>query len=103
MDPVMFEEIQESLKQAIEYSQGKRTLKTYTIEIPSPPEYVPEEIIEIRKKLNFSQAIFAEFCNVSKKTVQAWEQGIRNPTGAALRLLQLIKINPELFFKQIKA
>lgn len=33
MDSVMFSEIKESLKQAVEYSEGKRSLKTYTIKI----------------------------------------------------------------------
>ena len=37
-----------------------------------------------------SQAVFAATLNVSTKTVQAWEQGLRTPSQASARLLQLL-------------
>jgi len=33
--------------------------------------------------------------NVSVKTVQAWEQGLRQPSDAALKLLTIAKKHPE--------
>lgn len=43
-----------------------------------------------------SQAVFAATLNVSKKTVQSWEQGWRTPSDVALRMLQVIDRNPEV-------
>ncbi|MCC8017759.1 MAG: helix-turn-helix domain-containing protein [Lachnospiraceae bacterium] len=34
-----------------------------------------DEIRAIRKKLNLTQAVFADFLCVSKKTVERWESG----------------------------
>ena len=47
---------------------------------------------ELRKRLNVSQVVFATIMNVSKKTVEAWEEG-RNPIkgGAAVAIYLLNK------------
>ncbi len=34
--------------------------------------------------------------NVSVRTVQAWEQGLRKPSDAALKLLTIAKKHPEV-------
>lgn len=39
--------------------------------------------------LNFSQSALANWLNVSLNAVQAWEQGLRNPSQAVLRLLDI--------------
>jgi hypothetical protein len=33
---------------------------------------------------------------VSHKTIQGWEQGIRQPAGIALRMIQLIRQDPRI-------
>ena len=47
--------------------------------------YYPDEIKNVRSKLNASQAIMAKILGVSVRTLQSWEQGKRSPSGAALR------------------
>ena len=47
------------------------------------------DIARIRQQLNYSQSVFARVLNVSPKTVQAWEQGLRVPSDAGLKLLTL--------------
>lgn len=42
-----------------------------------------------------SQSVFARLLMVSTKTVQSWEQGVRNPMHSSLRLIQFIE-NPDL-------
>lgn len=54
------------------------------------------EIVKLRQQLNLSQALFAGVLNVSVKTVQAWEQGLRQPSDAALKLLTIAKKHPEV-------
>ena len=45
--------------------------------------------------MNISQAVFADLLNVPKATAISWERGLRSPSGAALRLLQIAKERPE--------
>jgi putative transcriptional regulator len=54
------------------------------------------EIKKVRKKLGLSQNAFAISLNISIKTLQNWEQGIRSPDGAAVTLLKLINKNPAI-------
>ncbi len=84
----------ESFRQALEHAEGKRELRT-TILIKTEP-MDKKDVAELRARLNCSQAVFANYLNVSPKTVQAWEQGIGKPTGAALRLLSIAKKKPEI-------
>ncbi len=57
--------------------------------LPDVPDYKPEEIIAIRRKLNLSQAALAALFNISTSTVQKWEQGRKKPTGATKKLLNI--------------
>lgn len=52
---------------------------------------MPVQIKQIRESFQVSQAVFARLLNVSVSTVQKWEIGQKKPTGAALKLLQLVK------------
>jgi len=46
------------------------------------------EIRAWRERLGQSRAWVGEQCGVSARTVEAWEQGVRQPGGSALLLLQ---------------
>jgi putative transcriptional regulator len=48
----------------------------------------------IRLKLRMSQAVFAAYFGISKRTLQDWEQHRRVPEGAARTLLAVINYNP---------
>ena len=79
--------------------QGKQklTLRTNQLALPSPIKPLePEDITALRQKLNVSQAVFAGLLNVPKVTAISWEKGRRRPTGAALRLLDLIRKKPQI-------
>jgi len=59
-----------------------------------PPVYTSRKVADIRtRKARMSQAVFAEFLNVSVSAVQKWESAGsgKHPTGAAARLLQVIE------------
>ena len=85
------EKIKKGLEEVLEYTQGKRTLRTKAIDLPAPPtEYKAEEIRKIREKADYSQGVFAVVLNVSVRTVQSWESGERVPSHAALRLLECV-------------
>ena len=95
MSDELFGELIESLGEALEYSRGEQVNARTTV-LPAPPKpMTQQEIIKLRRRLNCSQAIFARLLNVSVKTLQAWEQGVRVPSDAALKLLTIAKHHPE--------
>ena len=51
---------------------------------------------EARAKSGLSQAEFAQLLGVSSRTLQDWEQGRREPTGAARMLLKVAVQHPKI-------
>ncbi|TAM62265.1 MAG: helix-turn-helix domain-containing protein [Rhodanobacter sp.] len=58
---------------------------------------------EARIKLGQSQADFAEMLGVSVRTLQDWEQGRREPSGAAKALLKVAVTAPKTVRKVLAA
>lgn len=50
---------------------------------------------EARQRLGLSQAQFASLLGVSVRTYQDWEQGRREPSGAARTLLKVAAVRPD--------
>ncbi len=53
-------------------------------------------IIAARQRAGLSQARFAALLGVSVRTLQEWEQGRRQPSGAARTLLKVAERYPEI-------
>jgi putative transcriptional regulator len=58
------------------------------------PSLRPKEIRKIRTALGLSQTDFARYLGTSVACVRSWEQGMRRPHSAALRLLAIAKKKP---------
>lgn len=101
MSEQAFAGLKAALEGALAYEQGEgRDLHVTRIRVPLPPKAMsPKEIARIRQKLNCSQSVFALMLNISPKTVQAWEQGSREPSDAALKLLTIAKKHPEVLLE----
>ncbi|MGH9937836.1 MAG: helix-turn-helix domain-containing protein [Blastocatellia bacterium] len=91
-----FEDLKLSLEQALQHARGERHDLRTTVRAAPPKPMKKQEIIKLRQQLNLSQALFAGMLNVSVRTVQAWEQGLRKPSDAALKLLTIAKKHPEV-------
>ena len=92
-----FANLKSGLVEALEHACGKITLKTTNVLLPPKVEKIrPQEIARLRRDLNASQGVFARWLNVSRDTAISWETGRRKPSGAALRLLQIVREAPEV-------
>jgi len=68
-----------------------------SVEIPPRPKPMkPADIRALRENLNASQTLFARLLNVSSNAVESWEQGIREPRQATLKLLHVARKNPDV-------
>lgn len=52
--------------------------------------------VEARHNVGLSQAEFAKLLGVSKRTIQEWEQGRREPSGAAQSLIKIAMERPDV-------
>ncbi|MFZ2301588.1 MAG: helix-turn-helix domain-containing protein [Gallionella sp.] len=74
---------------AAELLQSVREMKAGQVSVVTSP------VIEARKKTGLSQAQFAALLGVSVRTLQGWEQGRKQPSGAARTLLAIASTNPK--------
>jgi putative transcriptional regulator len=59
-------------------------------------QIVESPVIRARLAAKLSQARFASLLGISKRTLQDWEQGRRQPSGAAKTLLRIAERHPEI-------
>ena len=68
-----------------------------SVDLPQRPKPMkPADIRALREGLNASQALFARLLNVSSNAVESWEQGIREPRQATLKLLHIARKSPDV-------
>lgn len=60
-------------------------------------------VAEVRAKSGMSQTRFAEVMGVSARTLQEWEQGRRQPSGAARSLLTIAAKRPDIIRELLAA
>ena len=53
-------------------------------------------ILRARLKSGLTQAQFALLLGVSRRTLEQWEQGRREPSGAAKTLIRVAELHPEV-------
>lgn len=53
----------------------------------------------IRARMGLSQEDFSHVLGISVRTLQNWEQGRREPTGPAVRLLQIAAVHPDVLLE----
>jgi putative transcriptional regulator len=88
MSDELFEELLESVREGGAILRGeKEASRTFIVETP--------DVKGIREGYDLSQSEFAALLGISVKTLQNWEQGRRNPHGAARVLLQVAAKHPD--------
>ncbi len=64
--------------------------------------FVPEPrspILRTRLKAGLTQTQFAKLLGVSRRTLEQWEQGRREPSGAAKTLIKVAELHPAVLRK----
>ena len=56
-------------------------------------DFSADEVRQLREREHVSQTVFAHYLAVNVNTVGQWERGARRPSGAAAKLLTLVKLN----------
>lgn len=96
MDKKLFQELTGALKDAAAFERGEK-INLRVAKLPPPPKRMgAKEIVVLRTRLTMSQAVFARCLNVTPSTVRSWEQGLRLPSRAALKLLHIVKREPRV-------
>lgn len=88
MDKSLFEDLKQSLSEAVAIRRGE--LKPSRVSDFSPPDAK-----SIRSKVGMSQSEFAQLIGVKVATLRNWEQHRRRPTGAAAALLTIVEKEPD--------
>lgn len=93
------EKILRGAREALAHVRGERGVhKTHKVRIP---DHV--DVATIRANLGLSQQQFADRFGFSVGSVRNWEQGIRQPEGAARVLLTVIDRNPKAVLRALDA
>jgi putative transcriptional regulator len=82
------EELGSQLLQSVREMKAGLRGRVHTPELAS--------IVEARLISGLSQASFAALLGVSVRTLQDWEQGRREPSGAAKTLIRVARLHPEV-------
>jgi len=87
--------IMAGLKDALAYAEGDKSRGV-------AHRVAPVDVKAARRKLGLSQSRFAATFGCPLKTVQKWEQGERQPTGAARVLLRVIERRPKAVLEALQ-
>jgi len=71
----LFTELTEGLEALAEERQGKKTLRSHKVSFKELPALAPNELLELRQRLNMSRAVFANYLRTNARTLENWEPG----------------------------
>jgi len=91
----LYEELSEGFEALKSERQGKITLKQHVAEKISVPTITSLELLNLRQKLNVSQAVFAQYLRTNKRTFENWEQGRAKPNAQAAVLIKMVEKYPD--------
>ncbi|MES2822950.1 MAG: helix-turn-helix domain-containing protein [Pseudomonadota bacterium] len=91
----LFDELNEGFQALASERQGKLTLKQHAVTKIAAPVVHSGELLRLRQKLNVSQAVFAQYLRINKRTLENWEQGRVKPNAQAAVLIKMVEKYPD--------
>lgn len=91
----LFAELNEGFQALKDQREGKLTLKEHPVEQPASSEITSTELVKLREKLHLSQAVFARYLRINKRTLENWEQGRAKPNAQAALLIKMVEKFPD--------
>ena len=86
--PAEMKKFQSDLLESVKQMRRGKAARVTKVKLPAAAE--------ARARMGLSQEAFALLLGVSARTLQDWEQGRREPTGAAKTLLRVAVAHPEV-------
>jgi putative transcriptional regulator len=86
-----------AMGEALEHARGKRKAKVHKIAVK------PLDVRAIRTSLKLTQDQMSELLGVSLSGYRKWEQGQRQPQGAARTLLKVMAKEPKSVLRALDA
>jgi len=86
--PSEMKKFQSDLLESVKQMRRGKAARVTKVKLPAAAE--------ARARMGLSQQAFALLLGVSSRTLQDWEQGRREPTGAAKTLLRVAVAHPEV-------
>ena len=86
--PTEMEKFQRDLLESVKQMRRGQAARVTHVKLPAAAE--------ARASIGMSQQEFAQLLGVSARTLQDWEQGRREPTGAAKTLLKVAVKHPRV-------
>ncbi len=93
VDPEILAFQRDLVRSLQEMKAGKAAKKT---RVKVPP------VVSARQASGLSQAQFAQVLGISLRTLQKWEQGEREPSGAAKSLIRIAQRHPKVLADVMK-
>ena len=90
------DELLQSMAEALDHARGKKAaVRVTSFDVPAVA------VKQIRRKVGLNQDAFARALGVSLSGLRKWEQGQRQPRGAALTLLRVMDAEPDAVSKVV--
>ena len=89
--PSDIESFRRDLLESVKQMRAGKAARVSRVKLP--------QAAEARARTGLSQQDFAQLLGVSARTLQDWEQGRREPTGAAKTLLRVAVAHPEVLLE----
>ncbi len=96
MEEAEFQNLLQGIREAGAYLRGNKKAVARVDRID------PESVAAIRAKLRLSQKAFSSAFGISPATLRNWEQGRRQPTGAARVLLRVAAKHPKAVLEAVR-
>lgn len=89
MKKAMFDELMQGLREM-------KAIRAGTMKPARVTTLTPDHPRAVRSRLGMTQEAFAQMLGVPLGTLRNWEQGIREPAGAAKALLRVAAKHPKM-------